>query len=151
MALRLQASNDALEARASAAEAEALQLRAKLGAAQSEAALARAQLQEQLGCMRTMATASEIATATARKLLVERHTLQGRLSQVLQEKADVKAIWAGCGSRAIALKVPACSRTPSTASLLPLRPFCEAVTCMNPFCGKATYQDLQHRFTAEQQ
>ena len=70
--------------------------------------------------MRTMATASEIATATARKLLVERHALQGRLSKVMQEKVDVKAIWAGCGNRAIALKVPAHSRTPALQFPLPL-------------------------------
>ena len=67
-------------------------------ASQSEAAEARAQLQGQAGCLSNMAAASEIATATAQKLLVEKHSLQGRLSQVTQEMVDVKAIWAECGS-----------------------------------------------------
>ena len=83
-----------------------MQLRAKLGAAESEAAKARAQLQQQAACFRTMTTACEIATATARKLLGEKHSLQGRLSQVMQEKADVTAS-AERGNRATALKVPA--------------------------------------------
>ena len=95
--------------------------------------------------MRTMATASEIATATARKLLVERHALQGRLSQVMQEKVDVKAIWAGCGNRAIALKVPAHSRTPALQFPLSLALLFEAVTCITSFCGRDTSQDLQHK------
>ena len=51
---------------------------------------ARAQLHKKTGCLEIRTKASEIATATARKLLVERRSLQGRLSQVTHERADLK-------------------------------------------------------------